>query len=150
MKISKKRLRQIIKEERAKLSKETALNEARSGSPSLGFANFTPNRNPNFAKAYGSEARVIGQYRNNNADLIEQPLPAPSADPKENAFQELKYSGAFKDLQEIMHNASQAISDWQNKHEVTLVDAGLESEGVEIEDARLALEDLRELANQLR
>lgn len=150
MKITKKRLRQIIREERAKMYNAETLNEGTKGSPSLGFAGWEPNRRPDFAKAYGRDARVIGQYQNNNTDIMEQPLPASSSDPKENAFQELKMGGAFKELQEMMHDCSQKISDWQNKHEVTLVDAGLESEGVEIEDARLALEDLRQLANQLR
>ena len=152
MKISKRRLRQIIKEEKARLEAEGAgtLNEARSGAPSLGFANFAPNRTPDFAKAYGKDARVVGRYTNNNADLMEQPMPAPSADPKENAFQQLKFNGAFKELQEMMTDFSNRIDAWQNKHEVTLVDAGMEDEGVQLEDAKLALNDLRELAHQLR
>lgn len=162
MKISKRRLRQIIKEEKARLEAEGAgpLNEQAKGAVSLGFAGFQPNTNPDFAKSYGKDARVVGRYLNNNTDLgmygeikpsmMEQPMPAPSSDPKENAFQELKMSGAFKELQEMMHDCSLRIEQWQNKHEVMLVDAGMEEEGVQLEDAKLALSDLRELAHQLR
>ena len=145
MKITKNRLREIIKEERAKLLEESA-----KGNPGVGFAGWSPNRQPDFAKSYGHDARVIGQYRNNNNDLQEQPLPAPSDDPKENAFQTLKMGGAFKDLQEMMTEFTKQIDAWQQKHEVMMVDAGLENEGVQLEDARLALEDIRRLANQLR
>ena len=154
MKISKKRLRQIIREERARLSSDSSketLNEARFGAGSIGFADWNPNRTPDFAKSYGKDARVIGTYSDNNNDLTEQPMPAPSAEPKENAFQTLKFGGAFKDLQEMMHDATSAIAAWQDKHETVLVDAGMADElGLDLEDARLALEDLRQLANQLR
>ena len=152
MKISKRRLRQIILEEKARLEAESAgtLNEARTGAASLGFASFAPNRNPDFAKAYGKDARVIGRYQNNNNDIMEQPMPAPSADPKENAFQELKMGGAFQQLQEMMTDIERQIDGWQQKYEVMMVDAGLEDEGVEIEDARLSISGIRNLANQLR
>ena len=152
MKISKKRLRQIIREERAKLSAEAEtgnLNEATKGAPSIGFAGWGPNRTPDFAKAYGKDARVIGQYQNNNNDIMEQPMPA-SGDPKEAAFQKLKYNGAWKDLQEIMHDCSTKIDTWQQEHEVGLEDADMVDVGVQLEEARLALEDLRQLANQVR
>ena len=99
---------------------------------------------------YGKDARVIGTYGNNNNDLTEQPMPAPSADPKENAFQTLKFGGAFKDLQEMMHDMNMQISAWQDKHETVLLDAGMEDVGQDLEDARLAVDDLRQLANQLR
>ena len=152
MKISKRRLRQIIIEEKARLETDSAgtLNEARTGAASLGFASFAPNRNPDFAKAYGKDARVIGRYQNNNNDIMEQPMPAPSADPKENAFQELKMGGAFQQLQEMMTEMELQLDQWQQKHEVMMVDAGLEDEGVEIEDLRLRISDIRNLANQLR
>jgi len=150
MKISKKRLRQIIKEERAKLANEAGpLNEVAKGAPSLGFANFAPNRRPDFAKAYGKDARVIGQYRNNNTDIMEQPMPA-SGDAADAAFNKLKMGGAWKDLQEMMHDFDTRISEWQNKHEIDVVDADMEDVGVQIEDARLALSDLRQLAHQFR
>ena len=152
MKISKRRLRQIIKEEKSRLEAANAetLNEARTGAASLGFASFEPNRNPDFAKAYGKDARVIGRYQNNNRDIMEQPMPAPSSDPKENAFQELKMGGAFKELQEMMTDIELQIDAWQQKYETLMVDAGLENEGVEIEAARLEISDIRELAHQLR
>jgi hypothetical protein len=153
MKISKKRLRQIIREEKARLSSDftkVTLNEARFGAGSIGFADWSVNSTPNFAKAYGKDARVIGTYGNNNNDLTEQPMPAPSADPKENAFQTLKFGGAFKDLQEMMHDMNIQISAWQDKHEAVLLDAGMEDVGQDLEDARLAVDDLRQLANQLR
>lgn len=145
MKFTKSMLRKIIKEERSKI-----LEEGARGAAGVGFAQWSPNRTPDFAKSYGRGARVIGQYQNNNDDLTEQPMPAPSSDPKENAFQELKYSGAFKDLQELMHDCSQMIGDWQDKHETKLADAGMQDVGGELEDARLTLEDLRQLANQFR
>ena len=145
MKITKNRLREIIKEEKAKLLEESA-----KGNPGVGFAGWSPNRQPDFAKSYGRDARVIGRYRNNNNDLQEQPLPAPSDDPKENAFQTLKYNGAWKELQEIMHDCGAKIDKWQQEHEVGLEDAGMEDVGVQLEEARLALEDLRQLANQFR
>ncbi len=144
MKITKKKLREIIKEEKAKI-----LEESSKGNPSIGFAGWSPNRKPDFAKSYGRDARVIGQYRNNNKDLQEQPMPA-SGDPKEAAFQKLKYNGAWKDLQEIMHDCSAKIDKWQQEHEVGLEDADMVDVGVQLEEARLALEDLRQLANQFR
>ena len=115
MKISKKRLRQIIREERARLSKKP-LNEQAKGAPSLGFAGWEPNRTPDFAKSYGKDARVIGQYQNNNNDLTEQPMPAPSSDPMETAFQELKYSGAYKEFQEALHDAGLDLEGLRDKH----------------------------------
>jgi len=150
MKISKKRLRQIIKEERAKLSKEQKLNEARTGSPSLGFANFTPNRRPNFAKAYGSEARVIGQYHSNNTDLSEQPMPAPTADPVESAYQELKYSGAYKELQETLHESALDLNDLINKHGPMMEQADQTSLVDDLREAMDALDDLRQTFSALR
>lgn len=77
-------------------------------------------------------------------------MPAPSADPKENAFQELKMGGAFQQLQEMMTDMETQLDQWQQKYEVMMVDAGLEDEGVEIEDLRLSISDIRNLANQLR
>lgn len=151
MKISKRRLRQIIKEERAKIVAESKgqLSEARSGAVSLGFANFQPNRNPDFAKSYGAGAKVVGRYESNNSDLMEQPLPATGA-PEDNAFQTLKMGGAWKDLQEMMHEFGSRISEWQDKHETTLVDAKMEDVGVQIEEANLSIEAIRQLAHQFR
>ena len=150
MKISKKRLRQIIKEERAKLSKETALNEARTGAPSLGFANFAPNRRPNFAKSYGPDARVIGRYRNNNTDISEQPMPAPTADPVESAFQELKYSGAYKDFQEALHDSLVDLEGLFDKHSDMLLQADQGSILDDLQEVQAQIDNLRQTFSALR
>ena len=57
---------------------------------------------------------------------------------------------AFQELQEMMTDIERQIDAWQQKYETLMVDAGLEDEGVEIEDARLTISDIRNLANQLR
>ncbi len=149
MKISKKRLRQIIREERARLMQTDSLNESTKGSPSIGFAGWSPNRQPDFAKAYGRDARVIGRYQSNNDDLTEQPLPA-SGGSADDAFNKLKMGGAWKDLQEMMHDIGLQISEWQNKHEADLTEAKMDDVGLQLEVARLVLDDLRQLANQFR
>jgi hypothetical protein len=152
MKISKRRLRQIIREERAKIyntAQKASLNEARFGAGSIGFADWAPNRTPNFAKAYGKDARVVGTYYNNNSDLAEYGLPASGSQNNE-AFDELKYSGAFKELQELMHTCEIQVDAWQEKYETMLVDADMEDVGVEVEETRIAVAELRQLANQFR
>ena len=59
MKITKRQLRRIIKEEKQKL-----LSESRQGGIGLGFANYSPNSRPNFEKFYGKGAQVVGlDYR---------------------------------------------------------------------------------------
>ncbi len=141
MKVTKKQLRKIIR--------KGLLKESRKGTVSLGFAGWEPNRTPDFAKSYGKDAFVIGRYQNNNNDIMEQPIPA-SGNPEDVAFNKLKMGGAFKELQEMMHDCSSKIDQWQAKHEVDLVDADMEDFGVQLEDARLALENLRRLANQFR
>jgi hypothetical protein len=150
MKISKKRLRQIIKEERAKLSKESHLNEARTGSPSIGFANWQPNRRPNFARSYGSGARVIGQYHDNNTDLFEQPMPAPSADPVESAYQELKFSGAYKELQETLHDSYLDLEGLFDKHSDMMLQADQGSLLDDLQEVMANLDNLRNTFNALR
>ncbi len=150
MKISKKRLRQIIKEERAKLSKESHLNEARTGSPSIGFANWQPNRRPNFARSYGSGARVIGQYHDNTTDLSEQPMPAPTSDPVESAYQELKLSGAYKDIQEALHDASVKLEDLYGKHAQMMIQADQESILRNLDDVMEDIDNLRSTFSSLR
>ena len=150
MKISKRRLRQIIKEERAKLESSELLNEEAKGAPSIGFAGWAPNRRPDFAKAYGRDARVIGQYHNNNNDLTEQPLPAPSSSHKDNAFQTLKLGGAFKDLQEMMHDCTLEIEEWQTKHADDAESADLTTLLVDLQDAWDILDGIRQTAIQPR
>ncbi len=145
MKVNKKQLRRIIREELS------LLNEHRYGAGSIGFASWKPNERPNFAKSYGSEAKVVWDHsRRERPNVSEQGMPAMSDDPAENAFQTLKYNGAFKDLQEIMHDATSKIDTWQQEHEVGLEDADMVDVGVQLEDARLALDALRQLANQFR
>ena len=76
-------------------------------------------------------------------------MPA-SGDAVDAAFNKLKMGGAWKDLQEMMHDFDSRIEEWQQKHETVLVDADMEDVGVQLEDARLALGDLRQLAHQFR
>ena len=145
MKISKKRLKRIIAEERARI-----LNEARTGSPSIGFAGWAPNRRPDFAKSYGEGARVIGQYRNNNTDLREQPVPAPSSDPVETAFQELKFSGAYKDLQTTLHESYLDLNDLFNEHSDMMLQADQGSLLDDLQEVMANIDNLRNTFNALR
>jgi hypothetical protein len=59
MKITKKQLRQIVR------STTELLNESRFGSVGLGFQNWSANKNPDFAKAYGKDARVLRDFGSN-------------------------------------------------------------------------------------
>lgn len=146
MKISKKQLKRIVKEERAKLLKEGEQVKRTS----IGFAGYTPNPNPDFAKAYGSEARVMGQYRNNNRDLSEQPMPAPTADPKETAFQELKYSGAYKDFQESLESYADDLEGLRDKHMDMMVQADQGSIVGNLDDLIEDIDMLRKTFSSLR
>ena len=58
MKITKRQLRKII-------------NEARKGNVSIGFDGWEANRRPDFAKAYGRDARVVRDF-GSNADRIRE------------------------------------------------------------------------------
>jgi hypothetical protein len=59
MKITKRQLRRIIREEKRKV-----LSESRQGGLGIGFANYSPNSHPNFEKFYGKGAQVVGlDYR---------------------------------------------------------------------------------------
>jgi len=147
MKISKKRLQRIIKEERAKLLKEGGEQVKRT---SIGFAGYTPNRNPDFAKAYGKDAKVMGRYRNNNKDLSEQPMPAPTADPIETAFQELKYSGAYKDFQTSLHDVGLELEGLRNKHMDMMVQADQGSIVTNLDDLIEDVDMLRKTFSSLR
>jgi hypothetical protein len=147
MKISKKRLQEIVREEKSKL-----LNEATKGSPSIGFAGWQPNPNPDFAKSYGSGggARVIGRYRNNNRDLIEQPMPAPTSDPVEAAYQELKMSGAYKDLQTELHDSLLALEDLFNSHSDKMLQADQGSLLDDLQEVMADIDNLRQTFSALR
>ena len=146
MKISKKRLKRIIKEERAKLLKEGEQVKRAS----IGFSGFTPNRNPDFAKAYGKDAKVMGRYRNNNKDLREQPMPAPSSDPVETAFQELKFSGAYKELQETLHESYLDLNDLFNEHSDKMLQADQGSLLDDLQEVMANLDNLRQTFHALR
>ena len=60
MKITKKQLRQIIRS-----SQTEFLNESTFGSVGLGFQNWSANKKPDFAKAYGKDARVLHDFGSN-------------------------------------------------------------------------------------
>ena len=70
MKITKKQLRKIIKEEKAKFINESAHGHAAG----IGFSGWAPNRQPNFAKALGPGAK---EYRSQT--LYEQPISGEQA-----------------------------------------------------------------------
>ena len=59
MKITKRQLKRIIKEEKAKLLEES------KGGVGAGFAGWEPNKNVDFAKAYGKDARVLRDFGSN-------------------------------------------------------------------------------------
>ena len=59
MKITKKQLKRIIKEEKAKLLNET------KGGVGIGFAGWEPNSSADFAKAYGKDAKVLHDFGSN-------------------------------------------------------------------------------------
>jgi|TARA_R110001583_G_scaffold21333_4_gene81029 hypothetical protein len=54
MKITKRQLRKIIREEKSKI-----LSEARVGNVSVGFQGWSPNKQVDFAKAYGKDAKMV-------------------------------------------------------------------------------------------
>jgi hypothetical protein len=147
MKITKKRLQEIVREERMKL-----LNETPKGCASIGFAGWQPNPNPDFARSYGSDrdARVIGRYRSNNSDLIEQPMPAPSSDPVESAYQELKMSGAYKDLQTELHDSVVAIDNLVAQHSKKMIQADQRSILADLEELSTQMDELRRTFSALR
>ena len=93
MKVSKRQLRRIIKEEKLKLLKE--------GGVGIGFSNWEVNRNPNFAKAYGKDARVVGlDYTG-----------AGSA--RQNRLQEVSIGDVEDRAEGVMH---ELISSYLNEH----------------------------------
>ena len=147
MKITKRRLRQIIKEEKSKLLEEGT----RGSAFGWGFGSFRPNQTPDFAKSYGEGARVIGQYRNNNKDLTEQPVSGRQADQMADAQ---ALSDAHKDLQTILHDASVAMDQWVDDNHAVLDAAGElddpNSLTIRMDDLRLSMNDLRDEAHKRR
>jgi len=107
MKVSKKQLKRIIKEEKKKL-----LNENGVG---IGFANWSVNKSPDFAKAYGKDARVLHDFGSNSArqnrlkqeqNQVRQPWSPgqPSEDPGLSVDSDA-YMDAVDDLDMELRNA---------------------------------------------
>jgi hypothetical protein len=59
MKITKRQLKRVIREEKQKLLEE-------SGGVGIGFSGWSVNKNPDFAKAYGKDARVLRDFGSNS------------------------------------------------------------------------------------
>ena len=105
MKVSKKQLQRIIKEEKRKL-----LNE---GGVGIGFANWEVNRSPDFAKAYGKDARVLHDFGSNAARqdrLREQDLAGGSVENMVSA-ETGEFQNALDDLDMDLRNAIQLAID---------------------------------------
>ncbi len=146
MKVTKKALRRIIKEEKSKL-----LEESSGMGLGWGFDSFRANRSPDFAKSYGKDARVIGQYHNNNKDLTEQPISGRQAD---QMAQDQALQDAYKALQEILFNADKAMNVWVDTHHDVLDAAGElddpNSLTIRMDDLRLDMKDLADEAYKRR
>ncbi len=138
-KLTKKQLRQIIKEEKSQL-----LNERAGHAVGLGFAGWEPTRNPDFAKAYGRGAKTVGP----TYQISEQPArSAYSGD-------DLALKDAYKELQEILHDADKAMDAWVDRHQAALDAAGElddpNSITIRMDDLRLQLVDLKDEAYKRR
>lgn len=146
-KITKKQLRQIIKEEKAQL-----LNERAGHAVGLGFAGWEPTRNPDFAKAYGAEARTIGHsHPTPGSQLSEQPISGRQADQMAG---EQALRDAYKALQEILFDADKAMNAWVDRHHDVLDTAGElddpNSLTIRMDDLRLDMKDLADEAYKRR
>ena len=113
MKVSKRLLVEIIREEKRKLLEE-------SGGVGIGFSGWSVNKNPDFAKAYGKDARVLRDF-GSNQQLQEQ---RPSEEPdfgRVDAHFEQAIDNLDMDLRNALANAVEAgliIDDlddaWEN------------------------------------
>jgi hypothetical protein len=147
MKITKRRLRQIIKEE-----KKNLLEEGTTGSAfGWGFGSFRPNQTPDFGKSYGEGGRTIGHSHPMPNPLSEQPISGRQADQMADAQ---ALSDVHKELQTILHDASLAMDQWVNDNHAVLDAAGElddpESLTIRMDDLRLELNDLRDEAYKRR
>tara|TARA_Y100001937_G_scaffold21122_1_gene29760 strand:+ start:387 stop:800 length:414 start_codon:yes stop_codon:yes gene_type:complete len=110
----------------------------------LGFSNFRANENPDFAKAYGRDAQTVGHSH----QLAEQPVR--SAMPAD----DMALKDAYKELQEILHDADLAMNAWVDKHQAQLDAAGElddpNSLTIRMDDLRLQLVDLKDEAYKRR
>jgi len=146
-KITKKQLRQIIKEEKAQL-----LNERAGHAVGLGFAGWAPTKKPDFAKAYGRGARTIGHsHPIPDQQLSEQPISGRQAD---QMAQDQALKDAYKALQEILFDADKAMNVWVDNHHDVLDAAGElddpNSLTIRMDDLRLDMKDLADEAYKRR
>jgi|LWDU01.1.fsa_nt_gi hypothetical protein len=143
MKITKRQLRQIIKEE-----KKNLLEEGTTGSAfGWGFGSFRPNQSPDFGTSYGEGGRTIGHTHPMPNPLSEQPRSG-----RHDTDQAL--SDVHKQLQTILHDASLAMDKWVNDNHAVLDAAGElddpESLTIRMDDLRLEINDLRDEAYKRR
>lgn len=146
MKVTKKQLNKIIREVKADLIKENA-----GMGLGWGFGSFQPNSNPDFARAYGSDAKSVGHAhqqlrRQGRPDMSEQPARRELHQVHED---ELVLKDAFKELQQIIHDASLAMDSWVNTHHDALDAAGElddpESITIRMDELRI---DLKAIADE--
>ena len=113
----------------------------------LGFSNYRANENPDFAKAYGRDAKTVGHSH----QIAEQPAPTRNmaAQGPNQALQD-----AFTELQNILHDADKAMNAWVDKHHEVLDATGElddpNSITVKMDDLRLQLIDLKDEAYKRR
>ena len=137
MKVTKKDLRRIIREEKSKL-----LKEGNGMGLGWGFEGFQSNQRPDFAKAYGRDAKTLGPAHGpRTSTLAEQPA---GMYPDDGGLDD-----AFKELQEIIHDASLAMDSWVNTHHDALDAAGElddpESITIRMDELRI---DLKAIADE--
>ena len=139
-KITKRQLLQIIREEKSQL-----LNERAGHALGLGFAGWEPTRNPDFAKAYGPGAKTVGP----TYQIAEQPQRRGF-----NTDDILALKDAYKELQEILHEADKAMDAWVDRNHSVLDAAGElddpNSITIRMDDLRLQLVDLKDEAYKRR
>lgn len=151
-KITKNKLRQIIKQEKSKL-----LNERAGHAVGLGFAGWEPQKNPDFAKAYGRGAKSVGhphevgQRRQGQRAIEEQPQRRELHRAHDD---ELALKDAYKALQEVLFEADKAMNVWLDSHHDVLDQAGElddpNSLTIRMDDLRLGMKDLADEAYKRR
>jgi hypothetical protein len=77
-------------------------------------------------------------------------MPAPSADPVESAYQELKFSGAYKELQETLHDSYLDLEGLFDKHSDMMLQADQGSLLDDLQEVMANLDNLRNTFNALR
>ena len=104
MKITKRQLKRIIQQEKSKL-----LSEARHGGVGVGFAGWAPNKTADFAKAYGSEARVIPNWVHNSNSIAELGISRGEADAMRSPHHGLEVPALAPEEEELMFKAEEAL-----------------------------------------